>query len=205
MPRRVFLLLGLVAGALCKTALLVVDVQDCFLDKNTASGEPGSLAVNDAHVIIPLINKIRRDKSCLFDLVVRTQDYHPTAHVSFASTHGLPAFAHLNGKGELPLHCLKPNSSSTSDASCCASSTVNPAAVNCTTALCPTQAAASPAKPNPACTTCKVQTDRCFATTQAMWPDHCLQDADSGVCLQSARAMTMVCLLFISDNPSTAP
>ena len=48
-----------------KTALLIIDVQDCFLEKAcTANGKDGSLAV-PACDILPLINKIREEKSCL--------------------------------------------------------------------------------------------------------------------------------------------
>lgn len=59
-----------------KTALLIIDVQNCFLPG-------GSLAVNDGDQIIPIINSIRD----LFDVVVLTQDWHCLNHISFASQH----------------------------------------------------------------------------------------------------------------------
>ncbi|KAL4217022.1 NAD(+) salvage pathway protein [Mactra antiquata] len=62
------------------TALLVVDVQNCFLPG-------GSLAVTDADEIIPVINNIRRKHTDLFTLTVFTQDWHCADHVSFASQH----------------------------------------------------------------------------------------------------------------------
>jgi len=117
-------------------ALLLIDVQDCFLEANTTSGQPGSLSV-PASQIIPVINKIRAEKECMFDVVVRTQDYHPTNHISFGSTHGLAAFSHLAGKGGLPITCIKPTSGNTADASCCPTQYVNSSAVNCSAQLCP--------------------------------------------------------------------
>ena len=64
--------------ALChaKTALLVIDVQNCFVPC-------GSLAVENGDEVIPVINSIRN----LFDFVVVTQDWHCPEHVSFASQH----------------------------------------------------------------------------------------------------------------------
>ena len=56
-----------------KTALLIVDVQECFMDANgTSSGQAGSLAVSGTAEIIPILNEIRQEKSCLFDLTVLT-------------------------------------------------------------------------------------------------------------------------------------
>ncbi|KAH9505320.1 hypothetical protein Btru_058334 [Bulinus truncatus] len=63
-----------------RPALLVVDVQDCFLSN-------GSLAVDGAEEIIPVINKIRSKYGDLFELTVLTKDYHCPVHVSFASSH----------------------------------------------------------------------------------------------------------------------
>ena len=59
-----------------KTALIVIDVQNCFMPG-------GSLAVNDGDEIVPIINSIRH----LFDVVVLTQDWHCANHISFASQH----------------------------------------------------------------------------------------------------------------------
>ena len=58
------------------SALIVVDVQNCFLPG-------GSLAVKDGDKVIPVINKIAKS----FENVVMTQDWHTVHHVSFASSH----------------------------------------------------------------------------------------------------------------------
>ena len=58
------------------SALLVIDVQNCFLPG-------GSLAVKDGETIVPIINRIAKG----FANVVLTQDWHTSGHVSFASTH----------------------------------------------------------------------------------------------------------------------
>jgi len=57
-------------------ALLVIDVQNCFVPG-------GSLAVKEGDLIVPLINQIARS----FSNVVLTQDWHTADHVSFASQH----------------------------------------------------------------------------------------------------------------------
>jgi nicotinamidase/pyrazinamidase len=58
------------------SALVVVDVQNCFLPG-------GSLAVAKGDEIIPLINRIAKS----FQNVVLTQDWHTPGHISFASSH----------------------------------------------------------------------------------------------------------------------
>jgi len=75
---------GRVGGALAadkikpgpSSALIVVDVQNCFLPG-------GSLAVKDGDKVIPVINQIAKS----FENVVLTQDWHTPHHVSFASSH----------------------------------------------------------------------------------------------------------------------
>ncbi|GAB1825836.1 MAG: bifunctional nicotinamidase/pyrazinamidase [Burkholderiales bacterium] len=57
-------------------ALIVVDVQNDFL-------ETGSLPVPEGSQVIPVINKVMP----LFQTVVLTQDWHPAEHKSFASNH----------------------------------------------------------------------------------------------------------------------
>lgn len=57
-------------------ALIVVDVQNDFL-------EGGALAVPAGSEVIPVINKL----TPLFSTVVFTQDWHPKDHVSFAANH----------------------------------------------------------------------------------------------------------------------
>src|SRR6516165_7953164 len=59
-----------------QSALIVVDVQNCFLPG-------GSLAVKDGDQVIPVINRIAKG----FENVVMTQDWHTPHHISFASTH----------------------------------------------------------------------------------------------------------------------
>ena len=59
------------------SALLVIDVQNCFLPG-------GSLAVKGGDQVVPVINKIAKG----FTNVVMTQDWHTAGHVSFASSHG---------------------------------------------------------------------------------------------------------------------
>jgi nicotinamidase-related amidase len=61
-------------------ALLVIDVQNCFLPT-------GSLPVPDGDTVIPIINDIRKKYDKLFSLVVFSQDWHCVNHVSFASQH----------------------------------------------------------------------------------------------------------------------
>jgi nicotinamidase/pyrazinamidase len=58
------------------SALLIVDVQNCFV-----SG--GSLAVPHGEDVVPVINRL----AGLFATVVATQDWHTPHHVSFASSH----------------------------------------------------------------------------------------------------------------------
>ncbi len=70
---------ALAAGKIKPTdadALLVIDVQNCFIPG-------GSLAVKEGDVIVPLINHIAKS----FSNVVLTQDWHTADHVSFASQH----------------------------------------------------------------------------------------------------------------------
>src|SRR3954462_12481053 len=58
------------------SALLVIDVQNCFLPG-------GSLAVKDGEQVVPIINRIAKG----FANVVLTQDWHTSGHVSFATSH----------------------------------------------------------------------------------------------------------------------
>lgn len=59
-----------------KSALLIIDVQKCFLPG-------GTLPLKDGDEVIGVINSIRDN----FDVVVMTQDWHCTNHISFASQH----------------------------------------------------------------------------------------------------------------------
>ena len=57
-------------------ALLIIDLQNDFCPG-------GRLPISDAHAIVPLINAL----AARFPHIVLTQDWHPPAHISFASTH----------------------------------------------------------------------------------------------------------------------
>ncbi len=59
-----------------KAALLVVDVQNCFVTG-------GTLPVKDGEQVVPVINKL----AAAFQNVIVTQDWHTPSHASFASTH----------------------------------------------------------------------------------------------------------------------
>ena len=59
-----------------RTALLVIDVQNDFTPG-------GQLAVPEGDLIVPLINRL----SGLFKQVIIAQDWHPSGHASFASSH----------------------------------------------------------------------------------------------------------------------
>jgi nicotinamidase/pyrazinamidase len=83
------------------SALVVIDVQNCFLPG-------GSLAVKDGDQVVPVINRIARG----FANVVMTQDWHTAGHVSFASSHsGKKPFETVDlayGKQVLwPDHCVQ--------------------------------------------------------------------------------------------------
>jgi nicotinamidase/pyrazinamidase len=83
------------------SALLVIDVQNCFLPG-------GSLAVKEGDQVVPIINKLAKG----FSHVVMTQDWHTSGHVSFASTHsGKKPFETIDlpyGKQVLwPDHCVQ--------------------------------------------------------------------------------------------------
>lgn len=59
-----------------KSALIVVDVQNCFIDG-------GTLPVKGGAEVVPVINKL----AGAFENIVVTQDWHTPGHASFASTH----------------------------------------------------------------------------------------------------------------------
>jgi nicotinamidase/pyrazinamidase len=58
------------------SALIVVDVQNCFLTG-------GTLPVKNGDAVVPVINAI----APAFQNVILTQDWHPPGHASFASTY----------------------------------------------------------------------------------------------------------------------
>jgi nicotinamidase/pyrazinamidase len=59
-----------------KAALIVVDVQNCFVDG-------GTLPVKGGAEVVPVINKL----APAFENIVVTQDWHTPGHASFASAH----------------------------------------------------------------------------------------------------------------------
>ncbi|MBR2814020.1 MAG: bifunctional nicotinamidase/pyrazinamidase [Reyranella sp.] len=59
-----------------RSALIVVDVQNCFVDG-------GTLPVKGGADVVPVINKLASH----FQNIVVTQDWHTPGHASFASTH----------------------------------------------------------------------------------------------------------------------
>ncbi len=84
-----------------KPALVIVDLQNDFCGG-------GALAVPDADRVVPIINRI----APLFSRVIATRDWHPTGHVSFASSHPgkrpLDVVRHWSGDQTLwPDHCVR--------------------------------------------------------------------------------------------------
>ncbi len=82
-------------------ALIVVDIQNDFCPG-------GSLAVAGGHEIVPQVNAVMADFSC----IVLTQDWHPAGHSSFASQHrGAAPFSQIDmpyGPQTLwPDHCIQ--------------------------------------------------------------------------------------------------
>jgi nicotinamidase/pyrazinamidase len=82
------------------SALLIVDVQNCFV-----SG--GTLPVPHGEDVVPVVNRLIG----AFDIVVATQDWHTLGHVSFASAHaGMKPYESIDvayGKQVLwPDHCV---------------------------------------------------------------------------------------------------
>ena len=84
-----------------KKCLIVVDVQNDFVPS-------GSLPVEEGDKIIEVVNKLLS----LYDIVIFTQDWHPSNHKSFASQHeGKNVFEtiDLNGIQQTlwPDHCVQ--------------------------------------------------------------------------------------------------
>jgi nicotinamidase/pyrazinamidase len=65
-----------------KSALIVIDVQNCFV-------EGGTLPVKGGAEVVPVINRL----APAFEVIVATQDWHTPGHASFASAYpGKKAF-----------------------------------------------------------------------------------------------------------------
>ena len=84
-----------------KSALVVIDVQNCFVDG-------GTLPVKGGAEVVPVINKLAES----FENIVVTQDWHTQGHASFASAHaGQKPFSSIKlsyGNQVLwPDHCVQ--------------------------------------------------------------------------------------------------
>lgn len=81
-------------------ALIVIDVQNDFCPG-------GALAVPEGDAVVPTINRLQER----FETVVLTQDWHPSDHGSFASSHGAEQFSTTRmayGEQVLwPDHCVQ--------------------------------------------------------------------------------------------------
>ena len=85
------------------TALIVVDVQPDFMPG-------GALACHEGDAVVPGIDALLRARR--YRTVVATQDWHPAAHASFASTHpGRRPFESIELHGHpqtlWPDHCVQ--------------------------------------------------------------------------------------------------
>ena len=81
--------------------LIIVDVQNDFMPG-------GALEVREGDQVVPVINRILPK----FDLVVATQDWHPSDHKSFAVNHPRKSafeLTELNGLEQKlwPVHCVQ--------------------------------------------------------------------------------------------------
>lgn len=84
-----------------KKALILIDIQNDFLPG-------GALAVSNGDEVIPVANRLIKK----FDLVVATQDWHPSGHGSFASQYEGKSpgeMTDLNGTDQIlwPDHCVE--------------------------------------------------------------------------------------------------
>ncbi|CAE7367886.1 pncA [Symbiodinium natans] len=167
-------------GLDAKRAFVIVDTQECFL-------ESGSLPVV-ASQIIPKLNEIRNQKDCLFDVVVKTQDYHPVGHISFGTAHGMAqdtpnAQMSNSWRGAMSMQCIKNGGN---NEACCPQYYVNSSSVTCNPPLefcAPDGFYNETTNPmlngNPACSTCRDSPSSCFSMTMDLWLDHCLENGDS--------------------------
>lgn len=82
-----------------REAVIVVDYQNDFGDKN------GSLYVSWGELLAPRINEIMKETKAKWGIIITSQDWHPSNHVSFASNFWLPAFSLKDGEVKWPNHC----------------------------------------------------------------------------------------------------
>ena len=87
--------------------LTIVDMQNDYM-------KGGPMAVKGADELIPIINELIKNGE--YDAIIATQDWHPSNHISFASTHDREPFSTIKvmdketGEEEiltlLPRHCV---------------------------------------------------------------------------------------------------
>ncbi len=82
-------------------ALVIIDLQNDFIPG-------GSLAVPGGDEIVPIINELQKK----FDLVIATQDWHPSNHSSFAENHPGKKEFEIIKLNEIdqklwPVHCVQ--------------------------------------------------------------------------------------------------
>lgn len=87
--------------------LTIVDMQNDYM-------KGGPMAVKGADKLIPIINELIKNGE--YDAIIATQDWHPSNHISFASTHNKEPFSKIKvidketGEEEiltlLPRHCV---------------------------------------------------------------------------------------------------
>lgn len=87
--------------------LTIVDMQNDYM-------KGGPMAVKGADELIPVINELIKNGE--YDAIIATQDWHPSNHISFASTHDREPFSTIKvmdketGEEEiltlLPRHCV---------------------------------------------------------------------------------------------------
>ena len=71
-----------------RRALIVVDVQNDFISGSLSLSNCPSK--HDGGQVVPLINRLVKETK--FDLIVFTQDWHPTDHISFVDNVHLRTF-----------------------------------------------------------------------------------------------------------------
>ena len=114
-------------------------------------------------------------------MVLRSLDYHPANHISFASRHFQPAFAWEGGPipdvgYPIDLHCTVADSGMIHDAHCCLVDTSQAACTIDGVNVCVQDTDPT----NTACSVCAEDPSSCTLMPQALWTDHCVQTGDSG-------------------------
>lgn len=162
--------MGLVAAVAAKGALVIIDVQNCFI-------VDGTLAVAGGETLVPLINNLRdMYDGVLWDEVVLSQDYHPKPHASFASANDVDTFTVKN---------LTYNMNKDLCADGVIENNINSShIVNCTSCNSTTDAR---------CT-------KLITLEQTMWPDHCLQNNTPGADDDFAVGLTVKDTDFIQQK-----